>query len=64
MAIGSAPEIGVTFARWGDMTPEQRTAWFAQMKGWGKDLVAGYGTIAYPAPDRIKHHHSNWRTLT
>ncbi len=61
MAIGSAPEIGVTFHTWGEMTPEQRTAWFAHVKSWGSDLVAGYGTVAYPDPNRIQHHHHHWK---
>ena len=49
MAIGSAPEIGVTFTLWGKMTPEQRQAWFRHMREqWGSDLMGGYGKIDYP----------------
>lgn len=45
MSIGSAPEIGVTFTRWGLMTEQQQQAWFAHMKTWGADLLGGYGTL-------------------
>jgi hypothetical protein len=46
MAIGSAPEAGVTFARWGDMTDDDRFAWFVYMTNrWGPNLVGGYATL-------------------
>lgn len=45
MSIGSAPEIGVTFTRWGLMTEQQQQAWFAHMKTWGRNLMGGYATL-------------------
>lgn len=63
MAIGSTPEIGVTFHTWGQMSPEQRTAWFLKMKSWGPDLVAGYGTVAFPDPNRVQRLHDHWEAL-
>lgn len=45
MSIGSAPEIGVTFTRWGLMTEQQQQAWFAHMKTWGQHLMGGYATL-------------------
>lgn len=48
MAIGSDPEIGVEFTRWGDMTEEQRNAWFKYMReAYGPDLMGGYGRVIY-----------------
>ena len=60
MAIGSSPEIGVTFFTWGKMTDHQRAEWFAQVRSWGKDGVTGYGTVHYPEVKRINHHHKKW----
>lgn len=49
MAIGSAPEIGVTFRRWGLMNETERRDWFRFMREqFGPDGVGGYGTIVYP----------------
>lgn len=49
MAIGSNPEIGITFDLWKNMTPEQRREWFAYMRSeWGSDLLKDYGTLAFP----------------
>lgn len=49
MAIGSEPEIGVTFTRWGAMTPEQKRAWWDHMvTHYGHNLLAGYAVIGYP----------------
>lgn len=52
MAIGSDPEIGVVFTRWGDMDDEQRVAWFRHMREFmGGDLMGGYGKVCYPDPE-------------
>ena len=49
MAIGSDPEIGINFTRWGLMTLEDQQLWFKYMQEqWGPDLVGGYGTLCYP----------------
>jgi hypothetical protein len=32
MSIGSSPEVGVTFRRWGDMTPGEQRAWFEYLR--------------------------------
>lgn len=49
MSIGSSPEIGVVFARWGDMTPAAKTAWFQHITAhWGGDLCGGYATVCWP----------------
>lgn len=57
MAIGSEPEIGVEFRRWGLMTEEQKLAWFRHMtEVYGPDGVGGYATVCYPkrtAPDEL-----------
>jgi hypothetical protein len=46
MAIGSDPEIGMTFARWGDMDNAARAAWFRHIQThWGADLLGGYATL-------------------
>lgn len=46
MAIGSNPEIGVTFTRWGQMTDEHRNMWFDHMRNnWGANLMGGYATL-------------------
>ena len=47
MAIGSAPEIGVTFKQFGDLTPEQHLLWWQHVRNLGPDLMNGYGTLAY-----------------
>jgi hypothetical protein len=49
MAIGSEPEIGVEFRRWGLMTEDEKLAWFKFLREHhGPDGVGGYGTICYP----------------
>lgn len=46
MAIGSDPEIGVKFTRWGDMDAASQQAWFDHIrKMWGADLMGGYATV-------------------
>lgn len=46
MSIGSAPEVGVRFARWGDMDEASRIAWHRHMvTAWGSDLQGGYATL-------------------
>jgi len=48
VAIGSEPEIGVEFTRWGLMTDESRRAWFRYMTDvWGPDLMHGMGTLVH-----------------
>lgn len=48
MAIGSDPEIGVQFGRWGDMDDTARKQWLYHMrKAWGADLMGGYATVVY-----------------
>lgn len=52
-AIGSDPELGVLFARWGDMDDSSRAAWFARMRAdWGADLLGGYARLCFPRPLR------------
>jgi len=57
MAIGSEPEIGVEFRRWGLMTEDEKLAWFRFLREHhGPDGVGGYATICYPkrtAPDDL-----------
>lgn len=54
MAIGSDPEIGVEFTRWGLMSEEARLAWFRHMtSAWGGDLCGGYGTLCEPVGRRV-----------
>lgn len=49
MAIGSDPEVGVEFARWGDMNELSRHMWFRYMQQhWGADLCGGYAKLIYP----------------
>lgn len=49
MAIGSAPEVGVEFSRWGEMTEEARSAWFKHIVDeWGADLQGGYAKVVFP----------------
>ena len=49
MAIGSDGEIGVVFARWGDMDEASRQAWYRFMRTeWHANLMAGYATICQP----------------
>lgn len=56
MAIGSDPEIGVVFARWGGMDDESRTAWFRYMQErWGSDLMGGYAKVCHPDPERFPY---------
>ena len=48
MAIGSAPEYGKNFGRWGDMDDASREAWFKYMRdNWGEYLHAGYATLVH-----------------
>lgn len=57
MAIGSAPEIGMTFGTWGKMTAEQQTVWFQHMNTiFGTDLLGGYGQLVYPDPAKRKEY--------
>lgn len=57
MAIGSEPEIGVEFRRWGLMSETEKLAWFEFLRTeYGPDGVGGYGTVCYPkrtAPDEL-----------
>ena len=50
MAIGSAPEIGVVFRQFGELTTEaQRQQWYDRVRETcGPDLLRGYATIGYP----------------
>lgn len=58
MAIGSDPEVGVKFARWGDMDGPSRQAWYEYIKSrWGTHLLGGFATLHQPDPDRILHFH-------
>lgn len=50
MAIGSAPEIGVVFYKFGDLTPDQHDQWYANIRAYGPDLMAGYATLHYVYP--------------
>ena len=62
MAIGSDPEIGMTFARWADMDTAARQAWFRHIEAnWGPDLMRGYATTVHPDPDRIQQIHNEWQ---
>lgn len=46
MAIGSAPEYGVTFGTWGELSEAQRLEHWARMADeWGPDLMRGYATL-------------------
>lgn len=48
MAIGSTPEIGTHFDRWGNMTEEQQQTWFQHMRTvYGPNLYGGYATVHY-----------------
>lgn len=48
MAIGSEPEIGVQFSRWGLMSDAAKEAWFKHVvTHWGPDLVGEYGSLIY-----------------
>lgn len=50
MAIGSAPEIGVTFRQFGDCKTEaERQAWYDRVRVlYGGDGLTGYATLGYP----------------
>lgn len=49
MAIGSAPEIGVVFGTYGEMTWQQKRDWFHHIRiVYGPDLMGGYATLAFP----------------
>lgn len=48
MAIGSDPEIGVAFTRWGDMSEDAKKKWFLHMQEtYGSDLMGGYARVIY-----------------
>lgn len=48
-SIGSDPEIGVQFTRWGAMGEQARSAWFRHIVAhWGGDLCGGYATVCWP----------------
>ncbi len=49
MAIGSAPEIGVTFTTFGELTTEQHHLWYEHVKKFGPTMLDGYATLAYPS---------------
>lgn len=48
MAIGSAPEIGIEFISFGDLTPDQHHLWYERVKAFGPTLMDGYGVLHYP----------------
>jgi hypothetical protein len=50
VSIGSAPEVGVTFARWGEMDEASRQAWFDRVRGWVEsgNLMIGYANLCFP----------------
>jgi len=50
MAIGSAPEYGITFRQFGQLTPEQHQQWYDHIKRYGPTLLDGYGTLHYQYP--------------
>jgi len=51
VAIGSTPEYGTAFTRWGLMTDTDRAAWFEHMvTAWGGDLCGGYATLCWRNP--------------
>jgi len=60
MAVGSDPELGVSFSGWRTMTDQEQERWFAHVRSWGPNGVDGYGTLGFPDPARISHHHKNW----
>jgi hypothetical protein len=45
MAIGSEGEIGATFTVWGEMSQEDRDAWFKYMRENWVPLQKGYATL-------------------
>jgi hypothetical protein len=48
MAIGSDPEIGTEFTRWGLMSEASREAWFKFIREeWGADLCGRYAKLIY-----------------
>jgi hypothetical protein len=57
VAIGSGGEIGVTFARWGEMDDASRAAWHAYMRThWGTDLLGGYAKLCTPDPEMVRFY--------
>lgn len=55
MAIGSEPEIGLTF-RVGPMTHEDQQRWFAHIRNvWGSNLLGGYARLCFPDRERYRH---------
>jgi len=61
VAIGSAPEIGVRFALWGQMDVASQNAWFEMIRTqWGPNLVNGYGTLCQPDKARMARINSEW----
>lgn len=58
MAIGSDPEVGVEFTRWGDMDDMSKLMWFRYMQlHWGPDLLGGYAALIYPT--RKEHNNED-----
>jgi len=48
MAIGSTPEIGMVFSRWGEMSEDSRAAWFSHMvRVFDTHLMGGYAKVIY-----------------
>lgn len=65
MAIGSDPEIGTQFSRWGDMDEETRLEWFDFVfYQWGPDLVGGYAKVCYPDKDLVDYYRTTTWTMT
>ena len=61
MAIGSDPEYGVKFERWGNMNHASRLAWFDHIRtNWNGNLMAGYAVTAYPDMQKIAQYHTEW----
>lgn len=52
MAIGSSPEIGVSFRRFGDFEQDQHHLWYDHIRSFGEDLLKGYAVLAYPTSHR------------
>lgn len=64
MAIGSDPEIGTEFSRWGDMDQEARLKWFSHVRNnWGPDLMGDYGKVCFPNQELVDHYKTTTWTL-
>lgn len=60
MAIGSDPEYGVQFTRWGEMDAASRLAWYDHVRTrWGADLMGGYATVVYN-PRQNERYDQEW----